>query len=103
MKTITLIVVHCTANCAGSTQRMADIELPPLARLAWHEYHYLIPTDDAIERGRPEAQVGTHCKNHNSHSFGVAYVGGLAVDGKPPCDTRTETQKSALELLLSKL
>lgn len=64
---------------------------------------FLIPTDGAIERGRPEAQVGAHCKNHNSHSFGVAYVRGLAVDGKPPCDTRTETQKSALELLLSKL
>ena len=37
------------------------------------------------------------------HSIGVAYVGGLAADGKTPCDTRTEAQKSALERLLSEL
>ena len=63
----------------------------------------MIPTDGTIERGRPEEQVGAHCRNHNRHSIGVAYIGGLAGDGKTPCDTRTEAQKRALRTLLSEL
>ena len=104
MRTITLIVVHCTANRAGSALRMADIDRYHRS-LGWRGcgYHYVIPIDGAIERGRPEMQIGAHCKNHNSHSIGVAYVGGLAADSKTPCDTRTEAQKSALERLLSEL
>ena len=104
MRTITLIVVHCTANRVGSVLRMADIDRYHRS-LGWRGcgYHYVIPTDGTIERGRPEAQIGAHCKNHNRHSIGVAYVGGLAEDGKTPCDTRTEAQKSALKRLLSEL
>ena len=37
------------------------------------------------------------------HSIGVAYIGGLASDGKTPCDTRTEAQKRALRQLLGEL
>ncbi len=104
MRTITLIVVHCFANRVGSTLRMADIDRYHHS-LGWHGcgYHYVIPVDGAIESGRPEAQVEAHCKNHNSHSIGVAYVGGLAADGKTPCDTRTVAQKSALGRLLNDL
>ena len=104
MRTINLIVVHCTANKAGCTIRMADIDRYHRS-LGWRGcgYHYVIPTDGAIERGRSETQIGAHCKNHNNHSIGVAYVGGLAVDGRTPCDTRTEAQKSALKRLLSEL
>ena len=104
MRTISLIVVHCTANRAGSTLRMADIDRYHRS-LGWRGcgYHYVIPTDGAIERGRPEERIGAHCKNHNSHSIGVAYVGGLTADGKTSCDTRMKAQKSALEQLLSEL
>lgn len=63
MRTVTLIIVHCTANRAGSALRMADID-------RWHRsldwsdcgYHYVIPTDDTIEPGRKKRQgrtVGT--------------------------------------------
>lgn len=104
MRTMTLIVVHFTTNCAGSTLRMADIDRYHRS-LGWRgcRYHYLIPTDGAIERGQLEMQIGAHCKNHNSHSIGVAYVGGLTADGKTSCDTRMKAQKSALERLLSEL
>ena len=104
MRTITLIIVHCSANRAGSTLRMADIDRYHRS-LGWKGcgYHYVIPTDGTIERCRPEAQIGAHCKNHNRHSIGVAYIGGLAGDGKTPCDTRTEAQKSALKRLLGEL
>ena len=96
--------MHCSANRAGSTLRMADIDRYHRS-LGWKGcgYHYVIPTDGTIERCRPEAQIGAHCKNHNRHSIGVAYIGGLAGDGKTPCDTRTEAQKSALKRLLGEL
>ena len=104
MRTISLIIVHCTANRAGSALRMADIDRYHRS-LGWIGcgYHYVIPTDGSIEAGRPEELVGAHCKHHNRHSIGVAYVGGLAQDGKTPCDTRTEAQKAALNKLLSDL
>ena len=104
MRTITLIIVHCTANKAGSALRMADIDRYPRS-LGWKGcgYHYVIPTDGTIEVGRPEVVVGAHCKHHNRHSIGVAYVGGLAADGQTPCDTRTDAQKRALRSLLEDL
>ena len=104
MRRITLIIVHCTANRAGSALRMADIDRYHRS-LGWKGcgYHYVIPTDGTIEAGRPEEMVGAHCKYHNRHSIGVAYVGGLAADGQTPCDTRTEAQKRALKCLLEDL
>ena len=70
----------------------------------------MIPTDGTIAVGRPEEMVGAHCNNprilhgnHNPHSIGVAYVGGLAHDGQTPCDTRTPAQKRALRGLLEDL
>lgn len=104
MRRISLIIVHCSANRAGSTLRMADIDRYHRS-LGWKGcgYHYVIPTDGTIEQGRPEEMVGAHCVNHNRHSIGVCYIGGLAEDGKTPADTRTEAQKEALQKLLGDL
>ena len=103
MRTITLIIVHCSANRAGSALRMADIDSYHRS-LGWIGcgYHYVIPTDGAIEPGRPEEMAGAHCKNHNRHSIGVCYIGGLSKDGKP-ADTRTDAQRIALRNLLEQL
>lgn len=103
MRTITLIIVHCSANRAGSALRMADIDSYHRS-LGWIGcgYHYVIPTDGTIEPGRPEEMVGAHCKNHNRHSIGVCYIGGLSKDGKP-ADTRTDAQHIALRNLLELL
>ena len=91
MRTITLIIVHCSANRQGSTLRMMDIDRLHRS-LGWKGcgYHFVIPTDGTIETGRPLEQVGAHCKNHNRYSIGVCYIGGLANDGKTPMDTRTK-------------
>ena len=104
MRNITFIIVHCSANRAGSAIRMADIDRYHRS-LGWKGcgYHYVIPTDGTIEQGRPEEMVGAHCKNHNNHSIGVCYIGGLAADGQTPQDTRTEAQKRALRQLLEDL
>lgn len=103
MRTITLIIVHCSANRAGSDLRMADIDSYHRS-LGWIGcgYHYVIPTDGTIEPGRPDEMVGAHCKNHNRHSIGVCYIGGLSKDGKP-ADTRTDAQRIALRNLLERL
>ena len=103
MRTITLIIVHCSANRAGSALRMADIDSYHRS-LGWIGcgYHYVIPTDGTIEPGRPDEMVGAHCKNHNRHSIGVCYIGGLSKDGKP-ADTRTDAQRIVLRNLLEQL
>ena len=104
MRTITLIVVHCSAVRPGQTSSAAQID-------TWHRrqgwklgigYHYVVRRDGQIETGRPEWLVGAHCQNHNSHSIGVCYEGGLDIRGQP-ADTRTEAQKEALRRLLKAL
>ena len=104
MRTITHIIVHCSANKAGSALRMADIDRIHRTQNGWNGcgYHYVIPTDGTIECGRPEQLPGAHCRGHNSRSIGVCYVGGLDASGRP-ADTRTVAQRLALHCLLSAL
>ena len=65
-------------------------------------YHYVVRRDGQIEPGRPEWMVGAHCKNHNAHSIGICYEGGLDIRGQP-ADTRTLAQKLAMLQLLEVL
>ena len=100
-----MLVIHCSAVKPDQTSSAAQID-------TWHRkdnhwkfgigYHYVIRRDGTIESGRPEWMVGAHCKNHNAHSIGVCYEGGLDIRGDP-ADTRTEAQKKALRWLLGQL
>ena len=104
MRTITLIIIHCSAVRPDQTSSVAQIN-------TWHHergfhlgvgYHYVIRRDGTIEPGRPEWMVGAHCVNHNAHSIGVCYEGGLDIRGQP-ADTRTAEQKVAMRQLLEDL
>ena len=103
MRTITLIIVHCSAVRPDQTSSAKKID-------EWHKdrkfkcigYHYVIRRDGTIEPGRPEWQVGAHCLHHNAHSIGVCYEGGLDIRGQP-ADTRTAEQKAAMRTLLEQL
>ena len=104
MRKITLIVIHCSAVRPDQMSSAAQID-------TWHRqrgfhlgigYHYVIRRNGEIEAGRPEYLVGAHCKNHNAHSIGVCYEGGLNARGQP-ADTRTEAQKRTLLSLLRAL
>ena len=103
MRAIDEIIVHCTATPEGR-----DISVEDITR--WHidrgfttiGYHYVVLLDGTIERGRPEEQVGAHCKGHNSQSIGIAYVGGCDKAMRPK-DTRTASQCASLARLLKEL
>ena len=99
-----MIIIHCSAVKPDQTSSAAQID-------TWHRqrgfhlgigYHYVIRRDGTIESGRPEWMIGAHCKNHNAHSIGVCYEGGLDIRGQPD-DTRTPAQKAAMRKLLEEL
>ena len=104
MRTITLIVIHCSATPEGKRLTFAECRRDHIAHRRFKDigYHYYIDREGVIWPGRPEQEVGAHCKNHNKHSIGVCYEGGLDRWGKPG-DTRTQAQKRAMEVLLSDL
>ena len=105
MRVITLLVIHCSAVKPDQTSAAAQID-------TWHRkdrhykfgigYHYVIRRDGSIEPGRPEWMVGAHCLNHNAHSIGICYEGGLDIRGQP-ADTGTDKQKAAMRWLLRQL
>ena len=65
MRTITLIVIHCSAVRPDQTSSAAQID-------SWHRqrgwklgigYHYVVRRNGEIEPGRPEWMVGAHDLN----------------------------------------
>lgn len=101
---ITEVIVHCSATPAGRDVTAADIR-------RWHKeergfadigYHFVVRLDGRVEYGRSLANIGAHCRGHNSRSVGVCYVGGIGSDGRP-ADTRTPAQRQALLGLLTAL
>ena len=65
-------------------------------------YHFYITRDGEICQGRPLEKVGAHCRDHNTHSIGICYEGGLDIAGRPQ-DTRTLAQRGSLLALLREL
>ena len=100
---VTDVVIHCSATTEGKDFRARDIDL-------WHKkrgfrkigYHFVVDIDGGIEQGRPLREVGAHVKDHNAHSIGICYIGGLDKDGKEK-DTRTDGQKASLLFLVKAL
>lgn len=100
---ITEIIVHCTATPEGRSYTVGDIR-------KWHRqkgwsdigYHYVVYLDGSIHEGRSVDMIGAHTVNHNAHSIGVCYVGGVDSQMRAK-DTRTEVQKDSLVKLLKEL
>ena len=84
MRRIDEIIIHCTATKEG-----VDVDAKTIDK--WHKqrgwkgigYHYVIKLDGTVEKGRKDEEIGAHCTNHNAHSIGIVYVGGLDSNGKP--------------------
>ena len=103
MRSITQIIIHCSATPEGKDFSLKDID-------RWYRergfkmvgYHYVIHLDGTIEQGRPLEMIGAHCTGHNAHSIGICYIGGLDRSGNPK-DTRTQVQKDVLWSLVKSL
>lgn len=103
MRSILMIIVHCSAVKPSQRSSAADID-------SWHResgfqqigYHFVVRRNGQTELGRPIEKTGAHCRHHNRYSIGVCYEGGLDEYGRP-ADTRTKEQKAALWLLLKQL
>lgn len=98
------LIVHCSATPEGKDYSVDTIRQWHLQRdFSDIGYHYVVYRDGSIHIGRDESIIGAHCTGHNTNSIGVCYIGGCAVDGKTPKDTRTEAQKNSLLKLLGEL
>ncbi len=103
MRTINLIVIHCSAT-------RCDRSFSPETLKACHKargfmttgYHYYITRDGQLHFCRPDSIPGAHARRYNAHSIGVCYEGGLDEHGRP-ADTRTPAQRHALLCLLRTL
>lgn len=102
-RTITDLVVHCSATPNGRPVTAADIT-------RWHKqrgfrtigYHYVIRVDGSVETGRPEAQIGAHVEGHNAKSIGICMVGGTDDKGRPNGEF-AKVQFTSLSALLTDL
>lgn len=104
-RTITEIIVHCTATPEGKDYTVEDIRKWHTHGRGWSDigYHYVIDRRGHILAGRDVDIIGAHCEGHNAHSIGVVYIGGVsALNGKPK-DTRTLAQKAGLIRCLTEL
>ncbi len=104
MRKISLIILHCSATREDQRYTAVDCRRDHVVNKGWTTmgYHYYIERDGSIHQGCPEEFVGNHCRDHNKHSIGICYEGGLDKNGQC-ADTRTEAQKRSLMKLLAEL
>lgn len=103
MRSIDLIVVHCSATPEGRDVSTEEIRQWHLDR-GWSDigYHFVVELDGTVYDGRPIERAGAHASGHNANSIGVCYVGGVDSDMEPK-DTRTEEQKESMDDLIRDL
>lgn len=112
MSKLERLVIHCTATPPGREVTAADIRrwhTSPVSQggRGWRQVGYtdLIHLDGRIERLVPNnedaevdpPEITNGARGYNTTSRHVAYVGGVAADGRTPTDTRTPQQRQALE------
>ncbi len=104
MRTVTLLIIHCSATPEGQSLDFETCRNDHIRHRGFRDigYHYYITRDGEIHCGRPLEQAGAHCRQHNRHSIGICYEGGLNAEGRP-CDTRTLAQRGSLLALLREL
>ena len=103
MRTITFIILHCSATRAGQCYGFERCRKDHIRRgMQDIGYHYYITREGIIHEGRKLYQVGAHCRGYNKTSIGICYEGGLDDCGQA-ADTRTPSQRKALRMLLKSL
>lgn len=104
MRSINLIVIHCTASPNGVPRSIAEITADHKARgFSAIGYHHVINVDGTVMRGRPEDEPGAHAKGFNARSIGVCLVGGVGGKDKLNPGKYTDAQWLSLKALLTEL
>ena len=103
MRSISLIILHCSATRADRRYTFRQCRQDHKSRgYVDIAYHYYVTRDGQVHEGRPLWQQGAHCKDHNKHSIGICYEGGLNILGKA-ADTRPPAQRQSLRALMEDL
>lgn len=94
-RTITHIVLHCTAGTAQ--QKTSDIISYWKNKLGWNKYgyHWLISEDGTAEQLTPDNEISNGVKGYNANAIHICYKGGW--NGT---DTRTQAQKDKMHDLV---
>lgn len=105
MRSITHIVLHCTATPQTTTvesiQRYWRTAKPK--GNGWKDpgYHHIIKPDGTIVDLHPIEKPSNGVAGHNAHSIHISYIGGVDKKGNA-LDNRTDAQKAAQIELLKK-
>ena len=106
------LILHCTATPEGREVSSTEIRhwhTDPVSKggRGWRQVGYtdMIHLDGSVERlvhnnedGEVDPwEITNGAKGYNSVSRHVVYVGGVAMDGRTPKDTRTQAQLAAME------
>lgn len=97
MRSIDLVVIHCSASPNGESLARADGTTPIQVIDGWHKargfrrsklasaavnptlgsigYHVVIYTNGAIASGRSLDEIGAHARGHNARSIGLCLIG----------------------------
>ena len=90
MRTINLIVIHCSATREDKSFTEYDLDVCHRRRgFNGTGYHFYIRKNGDIKSTRPIERIGAHSRGFNKESIGICYEGGLDCKGQPK-DTRTE-------------
>ena len=78
MRTINLIVIHCSASRVDRNFTEDDLEVCHRRRgFNGTGYHFYIRKNGDIKTTREIERIGAHAKGHNQNSIGICYEGGL--------------------------
>ena len=87
MRTITLIVIHCSATPEGRGLDAGACRLDHVRNRHFSDigYHYYVTRDGIVHAGRPPERVGAHCKGHNRRFPRALVVGHRDLDPMKDC------------------
>lgn len=94
------VTLHCAATPEGRAHTAAEVCAWDVERFGQASYHWVIELDGTRVRCLPDDRKGAHVALHNTGNVGICYVGGLAIDGRTPKDTRTPEQIDSLKALV---
>ena len=101
MRTITHIVLHCTATPQSAT--VPSIQRYWRETLGWKNpgYHIIISPDGTCHRLLDDGLISNGVGGHNARALHVSYIGGVDAKGKP-LDNRTDAQKRELQRIVTR-